>query len=943
MGLILAKREEERLAFNQTRARAATYLDKCRPEYIDDDELLGLAPIDEDPDEAAEREDEEEEGGGEEEAEEAEEDEDEDGDTGNDAGISKAKERVKNELKTLRKAAAKGYKWQLMKILRTPHMAIDAPDKFGRTALFLAAERGQAKAVDILLNNRARHDSTNKDKWTPLHAAVFHGQVPCINLLLEAAADVNAKDKHGCTPLMFAASSPKLYLVDLVSKADRRRRMGARARALVEMKKDLEDVNLAGRRGNTKVTGVMQQTAPNLVWKFYPGRIEVIVMHQLLDSSRIKIDATDNARRTALLYAARYGRTFAVSRLLYAKASLGFADREGQVPVFAAACNEHHDTVDLLLRAGASINVTDQYFKTPLHGALEGGDESMANLLLTAQASVNAYDCEGRTPIMLAMDQANRRLFSKIVERKSNLDVLDKRGWNVVIYAIETEMLGNVYPLLLKLSSNATLILRARDPQGLNAMHHAAQLGLADSSAKAVKQIANLDFDSCTIGDCNGDTAIHSAAERGRLEVLRVFLDRLESLDFLNNRGETPLHYAARGGHMACVLALVHDAGRSAACDSGAIDSQGWNVLMHASVSGHLDLVNLLLQNREGAHPELALAPLDVNHCDASGVNALSVTAREGHWQLLPSLVLAGSNTASQDRDGFTAVHWAAMEDEPLTMKCLLDLSLGADIMDSKGWTPLMHACARGADEVVRVLVDFRANIDCRNWDGDTALQITQRRRDPPEIVQVTKDILLDGTMDGHQSSGSVKALGHFTVSVLDANDLYLEGKTGFVNTYVNLQLRCQTGARPQAAFTSCVLQNSSPEWHEVFRFDTWRLDPTAVMVAWVIAAPGDSGKEVQDGAELGLPEAELRAISQMESVEGKPLHNSKPQFTSAMHDSFKRLMKRADKEEDKEVSRLRKLAMAQLTGTEPTEDLKYLGCRRQGEVRLGPHREALG
>ena len=138
------------------------------------------------------------------------------------------------------------------------------------------------------------------------------------------------------------------------------------------------------------------------------------------------MDAYDNKRRTALLYAARFGRTFAVSRLLDAKASLGFADRardlalchvrpakwqmfwaqEGQVPLFAAACNEHLDTVDLLLRAGSNINATDQhepsilaillfasplfsprYFRTPLHGALEEGDESMANLLLKAGAS----------------------------------------------------------------------------------------------------------------------------------------------------------------------------------------------------------------------------------------------------------------------------------------------------------------------------------------------------------------------------------------------------------------------------------------------------------------------------------------------------------------------------------------------------------------------------
>lgn len=88
---------------------------------------------------------------------------------------------------------------------------------------------------------------------------------------------------------------------------------------------------------------------------------------------------------------------------------------------------------------------------------------------------MNAYDCEGRTPIMLAMDRGNRRLFQKIVrgplrskglagligwrpgpkvEKKSNLDVLDKRGWNVVIYAIETQMLTDAGNLDLILAGH---------------------------------------------------------------------------------------------------------------------------------------------------------------------------------------------------------------------------------------------------------------------------------------------------------------------------------------------------------------------------------------------------------------------------------------------------------------------------------------------------------
>ena len=153
------------------------------------------------------------------------------------------------------------------------------------------------------------------------------------------------------------------------------------------------------------------------------------------------------------------------------------------------------------------LDVLMRYFRTPLHGSLEVGDESMSNMLLKAGASVNAYDCEGRTPIMLAMDRGNRRLFSKIVEKKSNLDVLDKRGWNVVIYSIETQMLTDVYPLLRRLNKNASIILRARDPQGLNALHHAAQLANAELSTKCVQQLSNLDFQVGELGSACSQVA----------------------------------------------------------------------------------------------------------------------------------------------------------------------------------------------------------------------------------------------------------------------------------------------------------------------------------------------------------------------------------------------------------------------------------------------------
>ncbi|CAK0828531.1 unnamed protein product [Prorocentrum cordatum] len=937
MGLVLARREDEQNEYNQ-------FLDKCRPEYIENDELLGLAP------EGGDRKDDHVDLGREqhfdpEDDHSASDEDSEDGDrqaapqlqpTAPSAKVdarTRAQGRIADQQRQLLQSAATGRKWKAMQLSRKPHIKVNFADVHGRTALFLAAERGQPSVCEMLLGGnatlRAKVDKTNNDGWTPLAAAVFHGQVACIEVLLNAAANVNAQDKHGCTPLILAASSPKLYLVDLVSRPDRRKREKVRREAF-RLQNRLEKGIGAGQTGDQEDDLPAGQGRlangmdPFTIWRYYPNRIELIVMDRLMAKSRLQVDLTDKWRRTPLTYAARYGRVHAVSRLLYRKANIHHKDKDGKTAVHHAACNDHLDTVELLLAAGSSVNSTDEYFRTPLHGALDAKDESMANLLLKADASVNAYDCEGRTPIMLAMDQQNQRLFGAIIEHRSNLDVLDRRGWNVVIYSIETGMFGEVFGLLSKLGERSKPVLRSRDPQGRNCLHHAAQLHDAAYSNKVVDQLLNMDHAAATLGDCNGDTAIHFSAELGRLEALRMYVSFHERVDFLNNRGETPLHYAAHGGHIACVVFLIENRGKGPVCDAYAIDKEGKTLLMHACVSGNLDLVNVLVQNKDGKHSVLALPPLDVNVRDCYGLTALSIAAQEGHWQLLPSLMLAGASTATKDFDGFTALHWAAVEDEALAASCLIDLGLDPNATDDRGWTPLMHAAARGSDEVARVLVDSGARLDVRNWDGDTATQICARRQDSVEAAQVTKDILADAMLDvGVKPSGCISAEGHFKVSVIRAEDLYLEGKVGELNVYVCCIFCTQDGSAPQVAFSSCSMNDSHPEWHEVFRFDTEKLDSSACLVAWVMAAPGTTAEDVVDSATLGLDEQELHRIRMNERITGKQRVRKRAGFGTSLQESFGRMMRQADKDQDEEVQKLRKLALAQRRDAEPTSDLK--------------------
>lgn len=923
MGSLLARAAEEKAELNAGKIRAARFLARSSPSYIEDMDVLGL-DASAAPDDASTVYD----GDVTETGTQAESASQAGDDTRSEAGESttgggsdegsavsraksqrsandprvRAKMRVANDYKLLLSAASKGGiggLWKVRYLLRKPNVRADHRDNKGRSAMYIAAERGHPSIIEALLQNRGKVDNPTNAKWTPLHAAAFHGQMKCMETLMAASASVNARDMHGCTPLILAASSPKLFIVDLVSAGDRKKRKKFRKGAVQKQNK----ID-AGKSGKNKG----QITDPFTMWKFFPNRIELIAINILLKEPLLQIDLADNMKRTALTYAARYGRTYAISRLLHAKANPKHSDGNGRTPLFHAAANGHNEAVEMFLRVGASPNVTDQYFASPLHIVLQNGDDTLANTLISSEASVNAIDCEGRTPIMIAMDTGNHMMFGALVERRSNLDVKDIRGWNVIMYAVETDMLGEVLPLLSRSGERVKGILRLYDPQGRNSLHHAAFHPNIQQATQALTALIKLDAVAAQIGDCNGDTAVHMAAELGRLEMLRAMGEWLGPLDFANHRGETPLMYAAHGGHMASVIALLEDKGKGPLADGSKIDLEGKSVLMHACSSGRLDLVNLILQNREGRHPDLKFPPLDVNQADKHGTTALHVAASEGFWQLLPSLVLAGSNKAAKDNDGCTALHAAAIEDEVLAVATLIDIGLDPNAGDNQGWTPLMHAAWKGADDVVRLLVDAGANLDARNCDGDTALQITLRRKDG--LMKRTRDILTDGLLDSDfYTTHSVDARGHMMVTVVKAHDLYQEGKADQINSYVYLELCTSKGTAPMVGYTTCVLTEASPQWHEVFSFDVERIDPSAYLIAWVVSAPGDDFHDIVEGATYGLTEEQMQEVAMKRAVAGEEAPPFKPDFNKALGRMLKRQGHFHNRHDDADVLKKSQLA----------------------------------
>jgi len=96
----------------------------------------------------------------------------------------------------------------------------DATNKVGNSPLFMAASKGDAPAVTLLLKYKADPNMA-WDHETPLHAAVAQGHEAVVPLLLAAGADPFAPDQYKRTAVDVARLKSRTNLVPLLLAAEK--------------------------------------------------------------------------------------------------------------------------------------------------------------------------------------------------------------------------------------------------------------------------------------------------------------------------------------------------------------------------------------------------------------------------------------------------------------------------------------------------------------------------------------------------------------------------------------------------------------------------------------------------------------------------------------------------------------------------------------------------
>ncbi|KAK3262073.1 hypothetical protein CYMTET_29052, partial [Cymbomonas tetramitiformis] len=427
---------------------------------------------------------------------------------------------------------------------------VDAEDGEGRSALTMALAGGKEAAARALLEAGAGVNAGTGRR--PLHAAAEKGMVKVLSVLLEKGAEVDAEDGEGRTALALALAGGK----------------EAAARALLEAGAGVNTVK--GLR--PLHTGVEQEM--------------VEVLSELVEKGA-EVDAEDGEGRTALTVALALGQEGAARALLEARAGVNAGT--GQRPLHAAAERGLVEMVRELVGKGAEVDAEDGEGRTALTVALAFGQEAAARALLEAGAGVNAGT--GRRPLHAAAEKGMVEMVRDLVDKGAEVDAEDGEGHTALTQALAG---GKEAAARALLEAGAGVDAGT----GQRPLHAAAMKGTVEMVRELVEKGAEVDAE-----DREGCTALTVALAFGQEAAARALLEAGAGVNA--GTGRRPLHTAAEKGMVEMVRELVE---KSAEVD--AEDREGCTALTVALAYGQEAAARALLEAGAGVNAGTGRRPL---------------------------------------------------------------------------------------------------------------------------------------------------------------------------------------------------------------------------------------------------------------------------------------------------------------------------------------------
>ncbi|XP_015347739.1 inversin isoform X2 [Marmota marmota marmota] len=464
---------------------------------------------------------------------------------------------------------------------------VNKTDHSQRTALHLAAQKGNYRFMKLLLTRRANWMQKDLEEMTPLHLTTRHKSPKCLALLLKfmAPGEVDTQDKNKQTALHWSAYYNNPEHVKLLIKHD-------------------SNIGIPDVEGKIPLHWAANHKDPSAVH----------TVRCILDAAPTEslLNWQDYEGRTPLHFAVADGNLTVVDVLTsYESCNITSYDNLFRTPLHWAALLGHAQIVHLLLERNKSGTIpSDSQGATPLHYAAQSNFAETVQVFLKHPSVKDDSDLEGRTSFMWAAGKGSDDVLRTMLSLKSDIDInmADKYGGTALHAAA---LSGHVSTVKLLLENDAQV--DATDVMKHTPLFRACEMGHKDVIQTLIKGGARVD-----LVDQDGHSLLHWAALGGNADVCQILIENKINPNVQDYAGRTPLQCAAYGGYINCMAVLMENN-----ADPNIQDKEGRTALHWSCNNGYLDAIKLLLdfaafpnqmENNEERYTPLDYALLGERH-----------------------------------------------------------------------------------------------------------------------------------------------------------------------------------------------------------------------------------------------------------------------------------------------------------------------------------------